>query len=120
MRADLDWLFPSSWFGEDRTLNSALGEDVVGLLFSGQTPAFMPGDDLICAGWDASEFKTTALIGDSVIRMRDDHHLGVHPDVAAVAAKVDQAGGWHGARADSIRKRKWQIVGSSSIHVDGV
>ena len=52
--------------------------------------------------------------------MRNDHHLGVHPNVATVAAQVDQARRCHGARSDLILERKWQVEAGGSIHVDGV
>ena len=80
----------------------------------------MPGDDLISAGRDAGEFEASALVGDGIIRMLDHHHFGVHPDVAAVAAQVDQAGLLHGAGADLVGEGEWQIVAGGTIHVDGV
>src|SRR5271156_3826997 len=94
---NLDWFLPSFRFGEDGALYAAFGENVIGLLLASETPALVPGDDLIGAGRDVGEFKAAALVGNRVVRMGDDHHFGIHPDVASVAANVDQTGGRHGA-----------------------
>lgn len=113
-------MFPGFRLGEDWALNSVFGEDVVGLLFAGQSPAFMPGDNLIGAGRNVPEFEASALVGDGVIRIGNYHHLGIHPDMPTVATKIYQAGSRHVARSDLVRERKGQIETSGAVHVDGV
>src|SRR5258708_16209289 len=58
---------PGPGLGEHGALHGALGQDIVGLLFARETPAFMPRDNLIRAGRNAGELKASALIGDGVI-----------------------------------------------------
>ncbi len=80
----------------------------------------MPRLNLISSRRDAGELEAAALVGNGVIRVRDNHHLRVHPNVAAVAAKVDQAGRAHAARADLVGEREGQVVSCRAVHVDGV
>ena len=97
-----------------------LGQNVIGLLFAGQPPSFMPSHDLVSAGRDIGELEAAALIGDRVIRVRSNKHLRVHPNMSAVTAQIHQARGLHAARNRALRKRKWQVKSSRSIHVNGV
>ena len=115
-----DRFLPGFWFGEDGALHGVFGEDVVGLLLAGESPAFMPGDNLIRARRNAGELEAPAFVGNGVVRMWDHHHFRIHPDMAAVAAQVDQAGRRHSARSDLIGEREWQVKAGRAIHVDGV
>lgn len=115
-----DRVLPGFWFGEDGALHGVLGENVVGLLFASQPPAFMPGNNLIGAGRNVPEFEASALVGDRVIRIRHNHHLGIHPDVATVATKIHQAGSGHVARSDLVGERKRQIETGCAVHMDGM
>jgi hypothetical protein len=96
------------------------GEHVVGLLFAGQAPAFMPGYDLIRSGRHVGELEVSTLVSDGVVGMRSDEHFGVHPDMATVAAQIDQSRCGHGARSGAVGEREGQIERSRAVHVDGV
>jgi hypothetical protein len=112
--------FPFSGFREQWALHAPFGQNVVGVLFPKQVPAFMPGDDLLSSGRHVSEFESSALVGDDVVRMRDHHHFRIHPDVASVAAQVHQAGRRHGARRHAVYEGKRQIESRCTVHVNGV
>src|SRR5579859_1674315 len=111
---------PRLRFAEDRALYAAFRKHVIGLLFADQSPAFVPRDDFVVARRDVGEFEAPGLIGDGVVRVRDDHHLGVHPDMAAVAAKVYEAGGCKRTRRGAVGKGEGQIEGGRTVHVNGV
>src|ERR1700722_11368975 len=73
-RARLIWgdgygFFPGFWFGEERAAHSLFRQDVVGLLASQDSPAFVPGNDLIGSGRNVGELELSAVVGDGVVRM---------------------------------------------------
>jgi len=120
MGMDRHRFLPCAGIGEEWPLHGLLGQDVVDFFLTREAPAFMPGDDLVGAGGNVGELEASALVGYGVVRMRDHHHLGIHPDVAAIAAQVDQAGSRHGAGADFAGEGEWQVETGGAVHVDGV
>src|SRR5579863_10209680 len=63
IRGDGHGLLPGLRLAEERAFDAALGQHVVGVLLAEQSPAFMPGDDLVAAGGDVGELVTAALVG---------------------------------------------------------
>src|SRR5437868_2633988 len=97
VRANSYGFLPGPGFGEDRSVDAMLSKHIIGLLFAGQTPPLVPGDDLISSAGHIGELESTALIGHCVVRVRCNKHLCVHPDMSAVAAQVHQTWSLHGA-----------------------
>ncbi len=112
--------FPRPGFREQWALDAAFGENVVGVFLAEQIPAFMPGHDLVGSRRHVGELEIPALVRHGIVGMRDHHHLGVHPDVAAVAAKVNEAARGHGTRGYAVREGEWQVERGRALHVDGV
>src|SRR5258708_7855683 len=63
---DGDGFLPRPRFSEDGTLHSMFRQDVIGLFFSSERPAFVPADDLIGSGWNRGEFKSSPLAVDCI------------------------------------------------------
>ena len=70
------------WLGENGALDAVFGQNVIGLFFAGEAPAFMPGHDLIGSGGDVGKLEASALVGDGVVGVRRHEHFGIHPDMA--------------------------------------
>src|SRR5437660_1574469 len=120
VRADCDRLLPGPGFGEKRPLDSVFGKDVMGVLFSGDSPAFVPGHNLVSSRGHIGKFEVSAFVGHGIVGMRDNHHLGAHPYMAAIATKMNQAGVAHDSRTHLILEREWQVEAGRALHVDGV
>jgi hypothetical protein len=54
--------FPGCGLGEQRALDAAFGENIVGVLLAKQIPAFMPGHDLVGTRRHVGELEISALI----------------------------------------------------------
>ena len=95
-------------------------QNIIDFFFPCVVPALVPRDELISAWRNVGKFKTSGFVGDSIIRVRHDHHFRAHPNVPAIAMQVDQAGRRHGARGGLVDEGKRQVERGGPFHVDGV
>src|SRR6516225_3303476 len=83
-------LGPFYWIGEDGPLDADLGHDIVQGALAGNLPAFVPSLNLVIARRNVGELEVAIFVSHRIIGMAYDEHLGVHPCVTGVAAKVDE------------------------------
>src|SRR5882724_11482576 len=106
MGGNLDVLAPVDWSRKDRTLDAQLGHDVIERALAYHLPFFMPGNNFIIACRDLFHLEVAIPVGDGIVRMPHDHHLGVHPNVTGIATYVDESLSVHGASRHLVLERK--------------
>ena len=80
----------------------------------------MPGNNFIIACRDLRHLEVAVPVGDGIVRMPYDHHLGVHPNVTGIAADVDESLSVHAASRHLVLERKRQVVIGGTRHVHRV
>src|SRR5438270_10517376 len=120
VRLNANLLFPRSRRRKNRTLSALLRKHVISCFLPHHIPPFMPSNNLIFPRWHVRQFKFSALVSHGVIRMGHHKHFCVHPGMTTVASQADQPEARHFTGDGLINKRKRQVVGCCTLHMDGV
>jgi len=113
-------LAPCDRGGKQGTLYAHLRHDVIKWTFTDHPPAFVPGDDFVLARRNIAQLEIAFGIGDRVVRIRGDDHLGIHPHVTGIAAEVDRTLARHGATDLLPRANEGKVVIGAARHVYGM